>query len=332
MENESSGFRFWEFLQKIAKNTSNHIGWLMVLGATLTMSDYSLFHIARYWGTPPLFAVLAGVIFDGAAILFADYSLKHARVGSSGFGPQMGVIICAGLSAYINSEHAVINGQPFIARIFWAAPPLVSVAAYEFHIKWERRRALANAGRIPPDLPAYGRWAWILFPIKTLRISRTIVRYRLGITLARATPGMAHTTPPVPVPGSADFSPGSGVSAGTLANIAGSSVNIGGTTSDLRELEPGSLASIREWARSQGRPVNRRGPIPNDVIAGYMRFMSAPAIEAPAPEPPADIVEESSETIPDNGGSNKIGTTIPELGEFTITAVSKEERKVNGHG
>src|SRR5271167_2971914 len=161
-------------MRKMKTSFISRFGWLIVLGLTMAMSNYSLYFVARHLGTPAIFAIMAGPIFDGTALLFADYSLKHARTGSPDSGDRIAVFLCAGLSAYLNSQHALIAGQIPAARIFWAAPPILAVWAYDRHIKWERRRALANAGRVAPNLPVFGKWAWTLFPIKTLKIARTV--------------------------------------------------------------------------------------------------------------------------------------------------------------
>ena len=259
----------------MTKNLGNRFGWLMVLGATLIMSDYSLFFVARHLGTPPIFAILAGVIFDGAALLFADYSLKHARAGSSGSGPRLAVLICAGLSAFLNSQHAVIANQIPAARVFWAAPPIIAVLAYEFHIKWERRRALANAGRVPPDLPAMGKWAWLLFPIKTFRIARNITQFRLGIILARHTPGIDREGAPVPVTGAMELTAGRGVSGETFPGSSGTFLETSATFGELGERNSGSMKDARDWARANGYPVNVRGPLPANVLRDYIHAINA---------------------------------------------------------
>lgn len=307
----------------MAKSITNRFGWLMVLGATLTMSDYSLYFVARHLGTPVIFAILGGVIFDGAAILFADYSLKHARVGSSGFGPRLGVLICAGLSAYLNSQHAVIAHQIAAARVFWAAPPLIAVAAYEFHIKWERRKALANAGRVSPDLPAFGRWAWALFPIATYRIARSVIRYRLGLILARQTPGMVHPDPPVPLPGYSvipagqpgllETTGGFGQTPGQLAQTTGGVSLYPGGLRIYPPLADADSKTVRAWARTQGLPVPERGPLPTDICNAYRVANEAPAIpavsepvsEPVSPEPAAELKPADPPTITEHPDDNR---------------------------
>ena len=190
-----------ETFKGFVKTFASRFGWLTILGAALTLSCYSLFYIARSWGVPIPIAAIVSAAFDGIAITCADYSLKYARVGQSGTSARLATFLFAGLSAYINSQHATIGHEIGPAKLFWAAPPIGAVIVYELHIRWERRRALANAGRVAPDLPVMGKWAWALFPIRTYRLARTVVRYRMGIMLMRQTPGMIYVNPPFPVPG-----------------------------------------------------------------------------------------------------------------------------------
>jgi hypothetical protein len=273
----------------MAKSLANRFGWLLVLGATLSMSDYSLYFVARHLGTPVLFAVLGGVIFDGAAILFADYSLKHARLGSSASGTRLAVLVCAGLSAYLNSMHAAIANQIPAARLFWAAPPVIAVAAYEAHIRYERRRALANAGRVAQDLPAMGKLAWLLFPVKTYKSARAIVRYRMGLLLARHTPGYVYAKSPFPVPGSEEIPAASEFVGETLPILPGSFPVVSATFRDQRQLLPGSTQHARNWLQARGYPVGERGAIPSNYLSIYHQALISASEPGTGPEPADDM-------------------------------------------
>lgn len=162
------------------------IGWIIVAVAALALSAWSLFYVARYYGLPIPLAAIVSTVFDGAAIVCGDLALKYARThGDGGFGPRMSVFILGGISAFLNMQHAVISHDPFAARILYAIPPIVAVILFEFHSKYERRGALRKAGRIAKSLPVFGRWAWMLFPIRTIKTMRSIVANRSEI-IARA--------------------------------------------------------------------------------------------------------------------------------------------------
>jgi hypothetical protein len=251
------------------------IGWLCVLSAALAMSDYSLFIVARHFGTPIIFAVLGGVIFDGAAIVFATISFNSVKSGYPGSGAKLGTILCALLSAYINSYHQTLLNQPVIAKLFWSAPPIIAVSVFEAHIRYVKRRTLVNQGRIAPDLPTFGKWAWILFPVKTLRIARNVVQFRLGIVLARNTPGIDRDNAPVPVTGAMEITAGSGVSGQTFGNSFRTLPDGSPTFGELGETFPGSMRHARDWARANGYTVNDRGPLSANVLRDYMHAINS---------------------------------------------------------
>jgi hypothetical protein len=216
----------------------SRIGWLVVAGAALSLSAYSLYWVGIHYGLPPILAGLVSAAFDGAALVCADLALRYARShGDSGFGPRLGVFILAGASAYLNMQHAIINGDPPAARVLYAAPPITAIAIYELHIRWERRGALRKAGRVPAALPAFGRYAWLLFPLRTLGVMRRIVAHRLNVLETNA-----------------------GVSR-SISGVSGSMPELDGTP-DQR--------MVRVWARMQGLPVGERGPIPAQITERYM--------------------------------------------------------------
>lgn len=206
--------------------------WLPAITASLAISTYSLYWIARKWGLPIPLAALVSTVFDGAALTFADLALRYARThGDSGLAPRLGVLILAGLSAYLNSWHAVLTGAPTPARILYGIPPIVSIALFDLHTRWERRAALRRAGRVPASLPVFGRYTWLLFPIRTLKVLRSIVRFRLETVMN------AHGVTPVKPPNA--------------------------------QVSDGNPAIIRNWAREHGLNVSDKGRIARDVIAAY---------------------------------------------------------------
>ena len=240
----------------------NRFGWLIVMSAALGFSTWSLYYIARHYGAPAPAAVVVSMFFDGAAVLCADYSLKYARTGDSGFIPQLGVFTLAGLSAYLNSQHAQLNHDPSAARILFAAPPIVAVVIYEFHVRWERRRALRNSGRIPAVMPVFGRYAWFLFPLRTIKVLRSITAGRLAMIHATNTPGMFIGGSPEyaePPSGFTETTPEFALPATMPGNPPG--LYVGSL--------PGTPAMVRAWARSVGIQVNPRGPIPIQIQNAY---------------------------------------------------------------
>jgi hypothetical protein len=285
----------------------NRFGWLIVMTAAFAFSTWSLFVIARHYGAPAPAAVIVSLFFDGAAVLCADYSLKYARTGDSGFIPQCGVFTLAGLSSYLNSQHAALNHNPPAARVLYAAPPIVAVAIYELHVRWERRRALRNSGRIPAAMPVFGRYAWALFPVRTVKVLRSITAGRLAMIHATNTPAMFLNSsaefPELP----AEFS---GTNPG-FALMPGQSPVSSPELPGGADAVSGSPARVRLWARSVGIQVNRRGPIPKSTIDAYFAALAqfkesqTAAIESepePEPEPVPESPKDDSGPINFRGG------------------------------
>lgn len=166
---------------KIIETFIGRIGWFIVVIAALSLSFWSLYFVGRKYGLPIELAVLISLTFDGAAIASANLALKYARSGNdSGLAPRMAVFILAGASAYLNSQHAILIHAPTAAIVLYACPPIVAVMIFELQSRYERRNALRKAGRVAKVLPVFGRWAWILFPLRSLKMMRGIILRRLN--------------------------------------------------------------------------------------------------------------------------------------------------------
>lgn len=226
----------------------SRFGWLVILAGSLSISWWSLYFVARHEQAPPLIAGVVSTAFDGVALLAADYALRYARLGLSGMGPRITVYLFAGLSAYINSRHAIIEHDPMFAEILWAVPSVGAILVYEFHVRFERRNALAVKGRIAAPLPVYGLWTWVRNPWKTLgRISKVIDYRSTAIT---------NRNIPVGFPGNTQ----------TLVETPGPNSEL---DTSLPQLIDVSAEQIRQWAVLRGIAVNSRGPIPREIEQRY---------------------------------------------------------------
>jgi Protein of unknown function (DUF2637) len=210
-------------------------GWFVVVGAALSLSAYSLYFVGRHYGLPVPLAAIVSACFDGAAIACADLALKYAQThGDSGLAPRLAVLILATTSAYLNMQHAIISHLPFAARVLYAVPPVVAVAMFEMRSRYERREALRRAGRVVKALPPIDPRAWLMFPVRTPRMVREIVGYRLDEMIATET----------------------GESLDSLSRI------------------PVHAPAVRAWAADQGMDVAALGRIPASVIADYRAAMA----------------------------------------------------------
>lgn len=227
-------------------------GWLIILAGTLSISWWSLYFVARHEGAPPLIAGIVSTAFDGVALLSADYALRYARLGLSGIGPRITVYLFAAMSAYINSRHAVIDHQPQFVELLWGVPSIGAILVYEFHVRWERRNALARAGRVAAPLPTYGIWTWVRYPWKTLKRISAVIDYRSEAITAR------HMPPPI------------STSRQTLRETSADPTELIDSSPKLSIVNTGvSPEIIRQWAKSRGHSINSRGPIPADLERLY---------------------------------------------------------------
>lgn len=223
-------------------------GWLIILAGSLSISWWSLYFVARHEQAPPLIAGAVSTAFDGVALLSADYALRYARLGLSGIGPRIAVYLFAALSAYINSRHAVIEHDPTFAQILWAVPSVGAILVYEFHVRFERRNALARMNRIAAPLPVYGVWTWVRYPWKTLGRISAIIDYRSNAITARNIP-VGYTR-----------------NAETPIETLAVNPELDGSLPELFEV---SAEQVRQWAIDRGFAVNSRGPVPRDLVVRY---------------------------------------------------------------
>jgi len=153
--------------------------WIVILCASLYVSGWSLFSVARHMGVPLYVAVCSSACFDGVALLAGIYSIQAVKDERSDYWARTIVLTFAGISAYINSLHAKIGHEMNGAWLFWAILPIGAVVAHSLATQKERQKARARQGkRYPAPLPKWGLSAWLLFPLVTLDGLRGIVGAR----------------------------------------------------------------------------------------------------------------------------------------------------------
>jgi len=173
-------------LSAVPRSTLRGVVWLAVLGVILTISAYSLYYVARHLGVPKIFAAGMSTAYDGTALIAADKSLQYAQEGRSGAAPRMVMIIFAGLSAWLNSLHAILGQENPLVIPMWAGLPIAAATVFELHTSQARAKALARLGKkYPSPLPSWGGVTWFLFPLMTMDKLRDYVCNR-AFGLSRA--------------------------------------------------------------------------------------------------------------------------------------------------
>jgi hypothetical protein len=213
-------------------------GWLIVMSASLSISAWSLYFVGVHYGILPILAALISAVLDLGAITCAVLALAYARThADSGLAPRIGVLALGGISALLNMQHATLAGNDFLAaKILYATPPIVAVFIFELQTRWLRRGALRRAGRIPERIPVVGRAALFLFPVRSVKVIRNIVAYRLDQIETRGTGQLT---------------------ASTSTETESVSYQV-------------STTVVRQWAKSRGMEVGAKGPIKPEIRASYL--------------------------------------------------------------
>ncbi len=157
----------------------NKIGWGISAGVALTLSAYSLFYVARAWGMPPVLAGAVSLVFDGAAIVVADMSLRAVMRNRSGAVDRFLTGLFAGVSAWLNSYHARLIHAGGAAWLLYAAPPVVAVVLFDRHTRNERAAKSKKSGRVDSPLPRIHAWAWGMYPLKSWHTMRAMILFQL---------------------------------------------------------------------------------------------------------------------------------------------------------
>lgn len=225
------------------------LAWAAVVTTALAVSNWSLYFTGRHFGLPVPLAIVLSIVFDGAALVAGDLSLRYAREGSNGASPRAAVFALAGLSAWLNSYHATILHAPVQAHVMYAVPPVVAVGLFEMHHRFERRAALCESGRTTEPLPVFGVMAWTLHTWKAVKaVSEITGKIVSGRTVAM----MARLDSDIKI-----------AKAGETSRILSETrQNFNGTAG--RE-------AITAWAKGKGIVIGERGPVPQNIRDQYMR-------------------------------------------------------------
>jgi hypothetical protein len=140
------------------------LGWTIVLPAAFAFSTWSLYVLAHdHYRVPAALAALAGVVYDGAALLALDAWATAARdPQQSTLRPRIAAVSLLATSIFLNITHASIAHQGAPAGVLYAGPGIVLWAMAELRLGAQhaaQRRAL-GLGFAPR--PAYGLDAWVV--------------------------------------------------------------------------------------------------------------------------------------------------------------------------
>lgn len=150
-----------------------------ILAVAMLLSGWSLTNLGLDYGMPLPFAVLISAAIDGAGIMAGYRANTYARSPYSGMGPKAITFGLVGVSAWLNANHAMMLGYGIPGAILFAAPAVILGFLLDMELKWTGKEELIKNGHVLERLPIFGRLAWVLFPGRTFKGLKTVVRSRL---------------------------------------------------------------------------------------------------------------------------------------------------------
>jgi hypothetical protein len=153
------------------------IFYLILLSAML-LSGWSLTTLGMSYGMPVGFAVLISAALDGVAILCGYYSNRYAKTQYSGTWPKLltyGFILA---SAWLNWSHAALLGYEVAGKVLFAIPSIGVGVLHNLELGWTSKEEKQAQGHVLERLPVFGKLAWVLFPGKTFKGLKTVVKTR----------------------------------------------------------------------------------------------------------------------------------------------------------
>lgn len=152
------------------------LAWIIVLGAALGISWWSLFEFARTFDIPAPLAAVVSLVFDASALIVAHLAHRYAVSPDSGAGARLMLVALLAGSVYLNWAHANSKGYGLEASIMFAAPAAVGIILFELHTRWHSRTARRARGRVARPLPMIGPWGWLFHPVQSLTTIWTVTR------------------------------------------------------------------------------------------------------------------------------------------------------------
>lgn len=140
------------------------VGWTIVLPAAFALSTWSLYVIAHdRYHVPALLAALAGVVYDGAALLALDaWASAAGDPHQSTIRPRAVAVGLLATSVYLNVTHATWQALGTPAAVLFAAPGIVLWAMAELRLGARHTAARHALGLGFEPRRAYGVDAWIV--------------------------------------------------------------------------------------------------------------------------------------------------------------------------
>jgi hypothetical protein len=150
----------------------------LILVAAMLLSGWSLTTLGMSYGMPKGVAVLISAALDGVAIYCGYTSNRYAKTQYSGAWPKILTYAFVFASAWLNWQHAALLGYEVAGQVLFAIPSLGVGALHNLELAWTSKEEKAKQGHMLERLPVFGKLAWVLFPGKTFKGLKTVVKTR----------------------------------------------------------------------------------------------------------------------------------------------------------
>lgn len=175
--------------------------WYAVLGATLAVGGWSMYHLMRLLGLPQEFAIVGAGIFDLASLIFSSYAKAAAERGYGIVLPGLFMLGTVGVSAYANHAHGVALGWGQTGGILLGSVPLLLEGLFLTYVADFKGQALADAGLLPERMPRVGTMNLIFHPWRSKKAINAVLLRRLEAIEHGDDAPTAVAAKPEPAPG-----------------------------------------------------------------------------------------------------------------------------------
>ena len=139
----------------------------VVMLAALAVGTWSIYTLlTERLHVPAPVAFLGCGLFDIAAVFFGRLSQKYATTTDSGFAPKAAMFLMVATSAWVNWQHAAMEGWGTVGSVILASAPVIAELSFTMLHTYEHRATLRRLGRVPEALQPLGKWAWLTHPVR----------------------------------------------------------------------------------------------------------------------------------------------------------------------
>lgn len=171
-------------MKELGKVAKAGFGIVLIGAASISLWSMMTLFITAY-GMPFWAGVVGALTFDGAMIAMAYVTSQYARSPYSPLAPKLITYFLAGVSMFLNGQHALMLGLGWPAAIGFAAPSFIAMLIFDSFLKYTNRKALIEVGRFAMPLPVVGWLSWALYPKDAFASLRKTVGVRMRTAVAR---------------------------------------------------------------------------------------------------------------------------------------------------